>query len=671
VALYTVTWPTSTASIPFPWGGGALVSGGAFLIRGNASANWYAGTDFSKVLPWAGMRRCNFTNVGDITYYYGDPNYDDTVNNVGVAVPLFYSATEEDTLVTSNISTINGEVVTVENASLFTPFIGTSRPVAISDATHSEINLISSVDSNALTMTYPLLHTYVSGTVSGAGYTWSISDNLDGEDLPPDPMFVVDGDTAHPKPHIILGAFPSVLSADGTKLESRVSAVGGERPHTDTAQNLCTFAQNRGGLVATYPPNLITDTNAASGLESGTVYDMQYYPTGAISSSTFWAQDGTHSLEFVTNPAATSNVGPSSHLVATTGAQYTASLWINSPSSPSGTPWKIRIYIREYNAGGTLLLEHQSATINLANNAPTRYAYTVTFTQPTTAYALFGIRVLTSDNLGVGAMTMYLDDLQFEVYDTTAYPSPVEYIQYTGGGYATPWHLGAAPIYLDRPATGWGIMTLRAYAGIQCLALMEFASWTPTNLPPLQRSPASTSNLAYVGRTGSFGTQLGSTTGIVPWDGTETTSSGTTSQLWGHSYRGLEFLFGFLPTLVDGAIVQLNVDGTYHLLVSDYTYNWEVFTNYTDTNIQIPASADTIIGDWALFGPSQTQNWFLLPGSLIVSGRTSVVFNEGTSYPSPVVVGSGAGFLPELFGARIGQSLTTGAYGARLQFTPV
>ena len=49
-------------------------------------------SDFDKIYPWAGMRRCTIQDNGQITSYHGDPNYtqDGSIGQVMVEIPLFY-----------------------------------------------------------------------------------------------------------------------------------------------------------------------------------------------------------------------------------------------------------------------------------------------------------------------------------------------------------------------------------------------------------------------------------------------------------------------------------------------------------------------------------------------------------------------------------------------------
>ncbi|WP_214855017.1 fibronectin type III domain-containing protein [Exiguobacterium sp. s130] len=49
-------------------------------------------SDFSNVLPWAGMRRCNLVSDGTVTSYQGDPTFahDGTKGNVMVEIPKFW-----------------------------------------------------------------------------------------------------------------------------------------------------------------------------------------------------------------------------------------------------------------------------------------------------------------------------------------------------------------------------------------------------------------------------------------------------------------------------------------------------------------------------------------------------------------------------------------------------
>ncbi|MBC7107665.1 MAG: hypothetical protein H5T41_02575 [Methanomassiliicoccales archaeon] len=51
---------------------------------------------FNDYLPWLGMRRCNLSDAGEITAYYGDPAYKDDGSNgqVMVIIPKFYYRVE-------------------------------------------------------------------------------------------------------------------------------------------------------------------------------------------------------------------------------------------------------------------------------------------------------------------------------------------------------------------------------------------------------------------------------------------------------------------------------------------------------------------------------------------------------------------------------------------------
>lgn len=53
-------------------------------------------TDFNAIMPWAGMRRCNLSDAGQVLAYWGDASYKDDGSNgqVMVEIPKFWYRTE-------------------------------------------------------------------------------------------------------------------------------------------------------------------------------------------------------------------------------------------------------------------------------------------------------------------------------------------------------------------------------------------------------------------------------------------------------------------------------------------------------------------------------------------------------------------------------------------------
>jgi hypothetical protein len=56
----------------------------------------YNMTNFDNIMPWAGMRRCNLSDDGEVLAYWGEPGFKDDGSNgqVMVEVPKFYYRTE-------------------------------------------------------------------------------------------------------------------------------------------------------------------------------------------------------------------------------------------------------------------------------------------------------------------------------------------------------------------------------------------------------------------------------------------------------------------------------------------------------------------------------------------------------------------------------------------------
>jgi hypothetical protein len=73
--IYGVEWDRETDTI-------TRIEGAKNLVQ----------SDFDKIFPWAGMRRCNLADNGTVNAYYGDPNYieDGSNGQVMVEIPKFY-----------------------------------------------------------------------------------------------------------------------------------------------------------------------------------------------------------------------------------------------------------------------------------------------------------------------------------------------------------------------------------------------------------------------------------------------------------------------------------------------------------------------------------------------------------------------------------------------------
>lgn len=73
--IYGVEWDRETDTI-------TRIGGAQNLVQ----------SDFDKIFPWAGMRRCNLADNGTVNAYYGDTNYieDGSNGQVMVEIPKFY-----------------------------------------------------------------------------------------------------------------------------------------------------------------------------------------------------------------------------------------------------------------------------------------------------------------------------------------------------------------------------------------------------------------------------------------------------------------------------------------------------------------------------------------------------------------------------------------------------
>lgn len=67
----------------------------ARFTRLKSAVGMTKGADFDSAYPWSGMKRCNLTDAGVVTAYYGDPDYkvDGSNGQVMVEIPKFYYKT--------------------------------------------------------------------------------------------------------------------------------------------------------------------------------------------------------------------------------------------------------------------------------------------------------------------------------------------------------------------------------------------------------------------------------------------------------------------------------------------------------------------------------------------------------------------------------------------------
>lgn len=611
---YSVTY---TKNIPY------------YLVRGGASAHFGPGADFSAVMPWKGMRRCNIGDDGVVNAYYGESDYDDTGGNgqVVVEVPLFYS----------------------------------------------EVTL---------------------GTDSGWGTVkWTVSDDED-DDLDPHPMFVV-GQLV--KDHIYIGAFLASRTGEGThesayKLESKASTIAAPvRPHADTPQHLAEYA-----IARTYPPqtvNLLSDEQA-NGAENGVmwgVYDVWGGSGITVEPSTLstanWPFQSTHSVKLTLPTPAVSGGAIVPYIMPRLPhvgvGTYTFSVYAYAPDNPT---CRFCIIINERDDAEALLVSHESAAFTITDT-PTRFSYTVTFTDPTATKCNFRIAAPWAEPQA--GVSVYFDGFQLEEYTEgheLVAPS----------GYPTAWHTSSTVWLPLRPASKWGLLTYQAWAGIQLLSLVEHAWWAspgwiglsqgliksaaPLWQDPLGSSPSPT-NLAYNGYTGSYGVQMGNQSGCVYAPLLEMYATPPTGVTFPSvpSYRGFEHPWGHIGCVTDGAVVK-EVDGDYHLFLTDDGFNFDA-TGYTDSGIVLGTTAGSLasgmITDWQFgtsvkwpFMPTATTGW----GVQRIMEWFDVVSSWMAQYPCPIVVGSFySNYNTTMLSSQMGGPVTNqyaARFGTRIQYTP-
>jgi hypothetical protein len=638
VTIYSATWVKTDAN--------------QILRRAGAAADFDHVGDFSSASPWKWMRRCCAADDGTINAFYGQSGYSDTGENGQACtyLPLFYSALSAD----------------------------------------------------------------VSGNI-----TWSVSDDasdvdLNGVDVQPNPAFVrgSTNSTANPlvMPYILLGSFiGSITGAGSTQspymIESKASTVAAPvRPYRDTAANLAAYATAR-SPVFLVPTNLLT-TNQANGTESGATYPDfgTGYGGGTVASSTLtaagWPFQGARSLKFTTHsPAAAHSSVYSAQwsnyvAVPTANATYTVSFYAYAPDNPD--IW-LEILMVEQPDSSYWCDQYLSSPFQVPGT-PTRFAFSVPFTH-SCMYSSFYMR--TPTGYDVAGDIVYFDGFQFEEFPSGySYPSnlPPGYYNIAPGGAPSAWHIGSVPAGYRRPATGWGMMTARAYAAVQLLRLVEQAQWEPSAYPGqatgLISYPVSTqigsdpgpTNFAYNGYTGSYGIEQGNTSGVYwPPHGLPEMFASTPADFGKPSvvsYRGIEHPDGNATLCTEGAIFYIGEGGDYRLYVADDNYTWDG-EGYIDAGLSLGASTggsklstgyatDFVIGATQIGGV--TQNWFFLPKDPALGGtrgQTYNLFSVGVNYPSPMCVSSQYDYTHQMYGVFMGHSFTSPYYyGTRLQYTP-
>ena len=652
-------------------------------------------SDFSLVMPWKALRRCNADDDGSILAFCGGVGYDDTGANGLVMdyVPLFYYTFTDDTLITSNQTVANDEfTITVADAGLFAGFAGNYRPIKISDSGAYEINAIDSIAGNVITTVYPMQNEYSSGTVAGAGGTQTISNNA-ADGLPPHPMFVKNGDTEHPKPYLLLGAFPANLNANTGMLESRGSTADNHiQPVTGTCKDLGLYATARNGVPSeTLPLNVLPD-NAANGCETGAAYPYFGFAFGGSgpvypSASTFavadvWPVQGNYSVMFTSATPATAHNGLAYDMWGQnpvhpeTGKAYTFSFIAYAPDNPG---IEMSVGVIDYDSDGNYL-DWQASPEFQVTATPTRFAFTFTPEVDVTGQ----IHLWVNTASPVAGAIVYFDCFQLEEFpDGYSYPDnlPPGYSSIAPGGAPSEWHMGTLPPDYKRPVDGWGIETYAAHSGVQLLAVMEFGVYPTFVQPPpgydlgltqdcLGSSPSATL-LPYNGYTGSFGVNHGNNTGTTYAPLLEAYATTPTAGRWPNvnSYRGFESLWHILPYLVDGAAFYLDTNGYPKLRVSDSGYTWDgtYQSNYVDGGITMEiVPYDGIVDEWAIGSP---VNWAFLPKSGGANGNSQVSWQFSSLaailYPTPVLVGVG-----NLLGVYIGYPQNLSSMITRIQFTP-
>lgn len=67
----------------------------ALGLSATLGSNGIVSSDFDNVYPWSEMKRCNLSDDGVVTAYYGDSNFSETGSNgqVMVEIPKFYYKT--------------------------------------------------------------------------------------------------------------------------------------------------------------------------------------------------------------------------------------------------------------------------------------------------------------------------------------------------------------------------------------------------------------------------------------------------------------------------------------------------------------------------------------------------------------------------------------------------
>ena len=588
------------------------------LVRGDSSIGLSPGFDFSQVQPWAGMRRCNVTDNGDGTVtvgaYYGSTAYDDTNPLTCVYVPKFWSQVTSDT----------------------------------------------------------------------SGMTWAVS-NDESDGLPVNPAFVygnISGTTTKTVPYILIGAFQATLSAYGQKLESRSSTPTAPiRPMADMPQDVCNLALNRNPIPQVfYPKNLILPKTAnfedylplTDGIPTN-VNTMMDNSTGSTKTiSTEWSQSPPQSMLWHTVGAATLRTNEADYLpINPDGTPMSTSAYIFSVYLYSlGTP-TVTLLIQERDAPGYQSAPtHISAPVTLSAGVAQRCSFMATFTSSvnTTYKFMVGLN-------STGAVDIYMDNLQMELFNSTGYSGGQSTFYDTYGGYyppandpATGFHIGTPPLNPNRSPTGWGIETHRAHAALQTLALVENAVWDSWAVPGYYYGLVGLkliggmgtlddpypSNCAYNGYTGSYGTQLGNTTGLVYIGAAEmfTTPPTTLGARGVNSYRGVENPTGNGFVMLDGSIV---VNGTLHIADDNYNFAGD---GYYDTGLVPPANG--YITAWA------APYWFFWPTAVGATAYTFTYFLGGSSG------GIGVPGYHTQYGTLHDTAMfsLTGGVGTRIQYTP-
>ena len=581
-----------------------------YLERGDGAVGLAAPADFSKLDPWKFLRRCTVADDGTINAFYGQSTYKDDGS---------------DGMVMNYLKKFYSQVTT--------------------------------------------------GSTGGVAWKkWSVS-NDENDGLPINPAFV---SNSIARDYVLFGSFIGSLNPNTGRLESVSSKAGDLRkPYLSTATDLATTAIAR--TATQLPVNCLTPA-CANGAESATLetaFTTYNGSTLASSTDTFtsWPPFGKRSVKVTTASPAVQNSGVNGwhqrYPIPTPGGEYTFSFYAYT-ANPS-----VQLQINIYEYQDTTFLGAYTTPwpgFPLSTGAH-RYAWTITMNGQTTPGNAITWAIFTTYNYSLDGAVFYIDGLQYEPY--TSGRSTLD-----PGGNPTNFHVGSWPYVEKRSGTGWGMVRGQTWAALQTLNLVENALWccgmTVPMSPELLGSlwgyssfdllgtPSPTS-WPYIGRTGSYGKELGSQSGTVYGQFLEMYASPPTDDFGSvGAYRGVELPWS-IPTVVDGMVLDVSGSNT-TLFVADDQLNF-IHDGYTDVGISIPAgNYSAYITDWAL---GSTAKWFFLPSTI---GSTPTTMAEmcgiqpTPGFPAPVLYGAGGNAL--MFGSDLGIILDGATCATRLQYTP-